>query len=184
MSLVETQNFLARIYTDENLRREFLSAPERTGRENNLSEKEIIELAKILPAELNLFAESLFCKRPREVEKLLPLTKQVLAEDFEIYFREFAAGFLPATVKKHLTDAIRFAEFLQGKEKNWNKDLAKYERAKLEFNNCGKNFIFKVFDYDIKEIFRKGVRAQKEFKRKKTFAVWLRIGKFARRFIW
>ena len=184
MSLLETQNFLARVYTDENLRRKFLSAPERTGRENNLSEKEIIELAKILPAELNLFAESLFCKRLREVEKLLPLTKQVLAEDFEIYFREFAGGFLPATVKKHFEDAIQFAEFLQGKEKNWNKDLAKYERAKLEFNNCGKNFIFKVFDYDIKEIFRKGVRAQKEFKQKKTFAVWLRIGKFARRFIW
>ena len=164
MSLLEAQNFLARIYTDENLRREFLSAPERTGRENNLSEKEIAELAEILPAELNLFADSLRWKRLREVEKLLPLTKQALAEDFEIYFREFAGVFLPATVKKHLEDAIQFAEFLQGKEKNWKKDLAKYERAKLEFNNCGKNFIFKVFDYDIKEIFRKGVRAQKEFK--------------------
>jgi len=184
MSLVETQNFLARIYTDENLRREFLSAPERTGRENNLSEKEIAELTEVLPAELNSFAESLFYKRLREVEKFLPLTKQVLAEDFEIYFREFAGGFLPVTVKKHLADAIQFAEFLQAKEKNWKKDLAKYERAKLKFNNCGKNFIFKVFDYNIKETIRQGAGAQKEFKRKKTFAVWLRIGKFARRFIW
>ncbi|MBA3692277.1 MAG: hypothetical protein H0W77_02385 [Acidobacteria bacterium] len=184
MSLLDVQNFLARLYTDESLRREFLSAPENIGKVNNLNEKEITELAEILPAELNLFADSLFYKRLREVHKLLPLTKQALAEEFEIYFREFAGGFLPATVKKHFEDAIQFAEFLQGKEKNWNKDLAKYERAKLEFNNCGKNFIFKVFDYDIKEIFRKGVRAQKEFKQKKTFAVWLRIGKFARQFIW
>jgi len=184
MSLLETQNFLARLYTDEILRREFLSAPEQIGRKNNLSEKEIAELAEILPAELNLFADSLVWKRLREVEKLLPLTKEVLAEDFEVYFREFAGGFLPATVKKHLEDAIQFAEFLQAKEKNWKKDLAKYERAKLKFNNCGKNFIFKVFDYNIKETIRQGAGAQKEFKRKKTFAVWLRIRKLARQFIW
>jgi hypothetical protein len=49
MSLLDAQNFLARIYTDENLRREFLSAPEQTGRENNLSEKEIAELAAFSP---------------------------------------------------------------------------------------------------------------------------------------
>ena len=184
MSLLDVQNFLARLYTDESLRREFSSAPEKIGKVNNLNEKEIAELTEILSAELNLFADSLRWKRLREVEKLLPLTKQVLAEEFEIYFHEFANQFLPATVKKHLEDAIQFAEFLQSKEKNWKKDLAKYERAKLKFNNCDKNFIFKVFDYDIKEIFRKGVRAQKEFKQKKTFAVWLRIGKFARQFIW
>ncbi len=184
MSLLDVQNFLVRLYTDEGLRREFLSALEKIGKVNNLTEKEIAELAEILPAELNLFADSLSWKRLREVEKLLPLTKQVLAEEFEIYFREFANQFLPATVKKHLEDAIQFAEFLQGKEKNWKKDLTKYERAKLEFNNCGRNFIFKVFDYDIKEIFREGARAQREFKRKKTFAVWLRIGRLARQFIW
>jgi hypothetical protein len=184
MSLLDVQNFLARLYTDESLRREFSSAPEKIGGENNLTGKEIAELAEILPAELNLFADSLFYKRLREVEKLLPLTKEVLAEDFEIYFCGFADQFLPATVKKHLEDAIQFAEFLQGTENNWKKDLAKYERAKLEFNNCGKDFIFRVFDYDIKEIFRTGARAQRKFKRKKTFAVWVRIGKIARQFIW
>jgi len=183
MSLLETQNFLARIYTDENLRREFLSAPERTGRENDLSEKEIIELAKILPAELNLFAESLFCKRLREVEKLLPLTKETLAKDFEIYFREFAAGFLPATVKKHLEDAIQFADFLQSKEEGWTKDLAKFEQTKLEFYGGSKRFILKVFDFDIKEISRQDTEAPGEFKKKKTFAVWLRIGKIVRQYI-
>ncbi len=184
MSLLDVQNFLARLYTDESLRREFSSAPEKIGKVNNLNEKEIAELTEILPAELNLFADSLRWKRLREVEKLLPFTKQVLAEEFEIYFREFAGKFLPATVKKHLEDAIQFAEFLQGKEKNWKKDLAQYERAKLEFNNCDKNFIFKVFDYDIKEILRTGAQAHREFKRKKTFAIWLRIGKIARQFIW
>jgi len=184
MSLLEVQNFTARLYTDESLRREFFDAPQEIGKINNLSEKEIIELAAILPAELNLFADSLVYKRLREVEKLLPLTRKALAEDFEVYFREFAGGFLPATIKRHLADAIEFAEFLQSKEKVWKRDLAKYERAKLEFYNCGNNFIFKVFDYDIKEVFRKDADSQKDFKRKKTFAVWLRIGKFTRQFIW
>jgi len=53
MSLLDTQNFLARIYTDESLRREFLAAPEKIGRENNLSEREIAELAEVFPDELN-----------------------------------------------------------------------------------------------------------------------------------
>ena len=76
MSLLEVQNFTARIYTDENLRRKFLAAPEQTGRENNLSEKEIAELAAVFPEELNFFADSPsanacaksknFCRSPRE----------------------------------------------------------------------------------------------------------------------
>ena len=49
MSLLNVQNFLARIYTDENLRREFLSAPEVIGKANNLNETEIAELAEVFP---------------------------------------------------------------------------------------------------------------------------------------
>ncbi len=95
MSLHDAQNFLARIYTNENLRREFLSAPEKTGRENNLSEKEIAEFAAIFPAELSFFAESLVYKRLRAVEKLLPLTARALAGDYEKHFREFAIQYTP-----------------------------------------------------------------------------------------
>ena len=186
MSLLDVQNFLARLYTDENLRLEFLAAPEKIGKDNNLNEKEVAELAQVLPAELNFFADSLRWKRLREVEKLLPLTKKALAEDFEKYFREFASQFTPETIKKHLEDAVRFAEFLQMKEieSNWIKDLAKYEQAKLEFNACRKHFVFKQFDYDIKEISLQTTIPEKEFKQKKTFAVWLRFRKQTRHYIW
>ncbi len=171
MSLLDVQNFTARIYTDENLRREFLSAPEQTGRENNLSEKEIVELAAVFPEELNFFVESLVYKRLRAVEKLLPLTARALAEDFEKHFREFAVKYTPESIKKHLEDALRFAEFLQTEkiELIWARDLAKYERAKLEFNACQKRFIFRFFDYDIKEISRHNAEPQRKFLRKKTF---------------
>ena len=186
MSLLHAQNFLARIYTDAQLRREFLSSPEQVGKENHLTEKEIVELAEILPAELNFFAESLFWKRLREVEKLLPVTKRVLAAEFENYFREFADQFTPVSIKKHLEDAIEFAGFLQSKEiaPVWAKDAAKFERAKLEFNGYEKRFVFKMFDYDIREIFsRNAENTQSVIKKRKTFALWLRIGKKARQFV-
>ena len=49
MSLQNQQDFLARIFTDENLRLNFLSAPEKIGAENNLSAAEIEDLQTILP---------------------------------------------------------------------------------------------------------------------------------------
>ncbi len=186
MSLLDAQNFLARIYTDENLRRKFLAAPEQTGRENNLSEKEIAELAAVFPEELNFFADSLICKRLRAVEKLLPLTARALAEDYEKYFREFAVRYAPESIKKHLEDAIRFADFLQDQEIElfWARDAAKFERAKLEFNNFGKRFVYEIFDYDIKEFARQGANAPSAIRKKKTLAIWIRFGAATRHFVW
>lgn len=177
MSLLAVQNFLARIYTDENLRREFSAAPEQIGKQNDLTESEIAELIAILPDEIDVFADSLFYKRLREVEKLLPLTKKILGVDFEKRFREFSKSFTPESVKKHLEDAIRFAEFLGERELNWKSDAAKFETAKLEFYALGKTFVFRRFDYDVKEILRQIHESPTDFERRKTFTVWLRIGK-------
>ena len=186
MSLLEQQNFLARLYTDESLRKRFLSAPEKTGEENNLDEKEIAELAAVLPEELNFFAGSLFWKRLREVEKMLPLTRKFLAENFEKYFREFSQNYQPSSVKKHLEDAVEFVNFINKREKEdvWIKDLARFEQAKLEFYGYGKVFVFRVFDFDFKEFYRRDAERQSfKLKKKKTLAVWLRIGKKVKHFI-
>ena len=176
------QNLLARLYTDKDLRHKFLSAPEKTGREFNLTEKEIAELAAVLPAELDFFSESLLFKRLREVEKLLPRTKEILSADFEKYFREFSNGFLPAAIKKHLEDAVQFADFLLKQELKsaWLKDLIRYEQANLSFNGYGKKFLLRRFNFNIKEISRTGAQAQ----RKPSVAVWLKIGGKTRHFVW
>ena len=168
MSLLEAQNFLARIYTDENLRREFLSTPEKTGKANNLSEAEIAELAEVFPDELNSFADSLFYKRLREVEKFLPLTKRILEKDFEKQFRIFANSYLPSTVKKHLEDAVEFCSYLQKNKSTSDivKNMAKFEQAKLEFYGFEKRLVIKIFDYDVKTN-----------QKRKHLAAWLRIGK-------
>jgi hypothetical protein len=187
MSLLNQQNFLARLYTDENLRRSFLSEPAKIGRQNDLSESEIAELAAIIPAELNFFAESLYWKRLREVEKFLPLTKKAMAGDFEKYFREFANQFLPKTIKKHLEDAIEFCAFLQNSGISWKKDLSKFEQARLIFNSNTKNFVCKKFDFDIREILKElsceSPSTRSNFPKRKTFAVWFRIGKKVKHFI-
>ncbi len=185
MGLLEQQNLLARLYTDENFRREFLSAPEKIGKENFLNETEISDIKQILPGEINAFADSLFYKRLREVERLLPLTRKFAGEKFESLFREFSREFNPKSVKKHLKDAIEFSGFLQKRNLDilWIKDLAKFEQAKLEFSGFGKNFVIKSFDFDLREIFSTEYEMEIKLKKRKTFAVWLRIGKKIKHFI-
>lgn len=190
MSLLDVQNLLARIFTDEDLRLRFLLDPEKIGIENDLSETEIEQIKQLLPEQVNFFAGSLLYKRLREVEKLLPLTRTALETQFEKYFREFANQFLPQTIKKHLEDAMEFGKFLQSKkiEPVWTKDLAKFERARLSFNNSEKRFLLEKFDYDVREIIkdisRAGKNPQSDFPRRKTYAVWLRFGRRAKHFIY
>jgi hypothetical protein len=185
MSLLNVQNFLARLYTDENLRREFARAPKEIGTANELNAEEIAELAEILPAELDFFADSLRWKRSREVEKLLPFTKKALAVEFENYFREFAAQFTPVSIKKHLEDAIHFTDFLQNGNLTpvWIKDVARFEQAKLEFYGYGKSFVIKKFDYDVKELSLDKSEPLKELRRKRI-VVWLRFGRQTRFYTW
>lgn len=181
MSLREVQNLLARLYTESELRQTFLSSPEKIARQFNLSQREIEELSAIFPDELNFFAESLLNKRLREVEKLLPQTKHFLSVDFEKYFREFSSTFLPVSIKKHLEDAVRFAEFLTTKiEAEWLQDLIRYEQANLIFNGYGKSFFIRRFNFNIKEISREGAKAQ----RKITVAVWFKFGRKTGHFVW
>lgn len=165
MSLLEQQNLLAKLYTEDTFRREFLSNPLKIGAENNLNEAEIAELTEVMPEELNFFSESLFFKRLREVEKLLPLTHKVLAENFQIHFRDFTGNYNPQSVKKHLEDAIEFCKYLQT-NRIVTKDAAKFEQTKLEFYGNGKSFKFVWLNYNIET-----------FAPKKSFAMWIKTGK-------
>ena len=184
MSLQEQQNFLARLYTDTELRRAFLSEPTNIGVENDLNEKEIAEIAEIIPEELNFFAESLFWKRLREVEKLLPLTKEFLKDDFVELFREFSKDFNPQTIKKHLEDAIEFCRFLQKSDiSELTQSIAEFEQTKLEFFGYGKRFAFCRLSFDIRKIQRRDSETQRlKLEKRKTIAIWLRFGKKIKHF--
>ncbi len=174
MSLLEQQNFLARIFTDESLRLDFLAEPEQIGLENGLSGEDIAQLREIIPDEINFFANSLFHKRLHEVEKLLPLTKKALGKDFAKHFREFAQTYQPQTVKKHLEDSIEFCKLLQSKpvEPISAKDTAKFERTKHEFFSLQKCLSIIFLRHDVFSL-----------EKKIGLAVWYRIGKNTHHFI-
>ncbi len=166
MSLLEQQNLLAKLYTDENFRQSFLTEPQKIGKKYGLKELEINEISEVMPNELEFFSNSLFRKRLREVEKLLPKTKKIIGKDFETFFRAFAAKYYPNSIKKHLEDSIKFAEFLQKQtiESNIAKDFAKFEKSRHQFIGYEKRFVFCYLQYNI-------------FNLKKTFgvAIWFRI---------
>lgn len=179
MSFLEQQNFTARLFTDESLRRDFLREPEKIGLAHNLDENEISQLKNVVSVEIAAFADSLFHKRLHEVEKFLPLTRKILQKDFQNHFREFAQIFQPKTVKKHLEDAVEFAKFLSKKsfKKKWIKDLVIYEQSRLNFSGYHKSLIIKIFSYDPREFKNENPR------KKRTFAVWLRVGKVTKHYI-
>jgi hypothetical protein len=177
MSLLEQQNFLAKLFTDSDLRENFWLNPNEIGLANNLEENEIAEIKKINEQDFNYFAESLFYKRLSEVENILPLTVTAFGKNnFRENFKEFANQFLPKSIKKHLEDSVEFCNFLQKKdlEKIWLIDVVKYEQAKLFFYGYGKSFVFRVLRYDFTTA--SGNIRNEPFKRL-SLAVWLRFGK-------
>jgi len=178
MSLQNRQNLLAKLYTDAEFRRAFLSEPAKIGAQNNLSSDEIEEIAAVMPEELEFFAESLFWKRLREVEKFLPLTLRALGDDFSSLFREFSQEYNPQSVKKHLEDALEFCRFLESQNiSEPAKNAAKYERSKHEFFAFEKHLIVCRLDFDIIKYQHTGV-----WEEKKKIAVWLRIGSRVKHF--
>jgi hypothetical protein len=185
MSLLEQQNFLAKLYTDEKSRRAFASEPFKIGRENDLSDGEVREISEVFHEEITFFAESLFWKRLRETEKLLPLTKKVLDGDFESLFRNFSQIYKPQSLKKHLEDAAGFCLFLRktGSVSEIGKDCAKYEAAKLRFYGYGDRFTFCRLKFDVEQISRRDAKGQRFDSKKKTkFAVWIRFGERAKHY--
>jgi hypothetical protein len=106
MSLQEEQDFLARLYTDRGLRSQILDDP-------NIAMDRTRELANAAADEVRWFADSLVSKRLREVEKRLPLTRQTIgSKEFERQFRSFADAYTSTSVKKHVEDALEFADRL------------------------------------------------------------------------
>ncbi len=188
MSLKEQQNFLARLYTDERLRRKFLAAPEKAGAAADLSPAEIAELARVMPEELDFFAESLYFKRLREAEKFLPLARAALGERFAGHFREFAARYNPQSTKKHLEDALEFSARLaaQNLRPVWARDAVRYEHARLTFRSGARRFIFLPLRFDVARMLSDLHAERKlanEYGVRKSFAAWLRIGGRERHFI-
>lgn len=169
MGLLEQQNVLARLYVDAEFRSAFIADPQKCGEQNDLTSGEIEDIKLILPDEIAAFAESLYFKRLREVEKLLPLTKKMLGKNFDQLFTDFTKTFTASSVKKHLEDAYNFCKFLSVHPRLTENQtgIARFEQAKLDFYGYGKKFVLRHFGFglDLGDVTRKRI------------GLWIRFGK-------
>lgn len=181
MGLKEQQDLLARLYTDSEFQNRFLKDPSTAADGEGLLPLEIEEIARIAPDEMKFFADSLFWKRFREVQKLLPLSAKETGEQFQTLFREFSAGFNPTSVKKHLEDSLQFATFLSARSELTErvKDVVKFESTRLKHNTQNRRYSYVRLGHDLRPLIRSD---SDSIPRRRSTAIWLRIGKRTRFF--
>ncbi len=178
MSLQHQQDLIARLFTDEKLRNDFSSDAASVGTAFGLDRFETDELKAIVPAELKFFADSLFWKRRNEVEKLLPLTRIKLGDEFNACFHRFASCFVPVSNRKHLEDAYVFCGFLATEDVGETaSEAARYEQAKIEFFLYGKRIVFRRIRYGL---FAEGIHQS----RKIRYCLWLKLFNIWQHWVW
>ncbi|BBM82799.1 hypothetical protein [Candidatus Uabimicrobium amorphum] len=169
MALSEQQKTLALLYTQPQLREEFLQDPRRMLQKLQHSEEDIEVFMKASLPELRRFAQSLFRKRYQCICKILPLAKEILSEKFSREFCDFHTQFNPKGINKHYHDALAFIGVLIDKEASKTKrELLTYEKIWLEMYLSPKPFRVRLFTISLK----KAVKDPHRLVRKLSLAVW------------
>ncbi len=172
MELAKTQQILAQLYTNSELRKRFFTQPEATGKELGLNLVEVQQLEKLSGREINIFANSLKWKRLGAVRELLPRTAKVLGKSFTALFWEYAETYVPNGIKKHRDDAISFANFLlrvaltENLFPAWVRDLVIYEKTWLSVDQTNSLFHLCWLNHAIN---------QRDIKGKPTIVIWWRF---------
>ncbi|HEY8124449.1 MAG TPA: hypothetical protein VIF88_03390 [Methylocystis sp.] len=179
MALAQTQALLARLFTDDELRREFFDSPIGVATRFGLSMHDTQRLAMIDRRETEAFAQSLIGKRALYARRALPLTARAMGDRFDALFRKAIRD--PAGDGKDRGDAAALAALLKMRamrrelEPLWGADLARFELAFIEAGRSGAALLLRRFEYDVASIvdaFAKGEEISAIGKR--TFGVWAR----------
>ena len=118
MELVSIQALLARLYTDQAFREQFLNAPELTARPYQIGKSDLEKLIQLANGPALRFSKTLIRKRFGQVAAFLPATRRVLGAQMWEAFLSFAGNYNPKGVGRHLFDAIEFSVFLTKVFKN------------------------------------------------------------------
>lgn len=172
MGLAQTQQVLAQLYTNTELRNRFFANPQSVGAELGLSDEEINQLSQLSAQQVNIFANSLKWKRLGEVRELLPRTARVLGKNFNDLFWRYAETHIPQGINKHREDAIAFASFIQKQdiEPAWVSDLVRYEKTWLLAYDSPRCLQVCWFRYPIDKLGN-----TQEIHRQLTLAIWWRL---------
>jgi hypothetical protein len=136
MGLADVERALVRLYTDAALRERFAQDPGRAAAELLAEADDQEYLCEVPPGDLESYARSLIAKRWGDVAKLVPLMCRAIGESmlrraFEAYARTPA----PGGTRPVMRDALAFAEHWRetpGPIEDWQLDVARYERTRLE----------------------------------------------------
>jgi len=179
MALAQTQALLARLFTDDDLRREFFEAPIAVATHFGLSMHDTQRLAGINRSEIEAFAQSLIGKRALYARRALPLTARALGDRFDALFRQ--AIHSAAREATNRSDAAALTAFLArraGKcelEPRWVADLARFELAFIDAGRFGARLFFRAFDFDVASVAQALARGEEiSAVRRKTLGVWVR----------
>ena len=179
MGLAETQALLARLFTDEGLRREFFESPVAVAARLGLSMHDTQRLAALDRRETEALARSLIGKRALYARKALPLTARALGDRFDGLLREAIRG--RAGDGKSPSDAAALVTLLEERlarreiEPPWIVDLARFERAFIDSGRAGSALVLRRFYFDVAAIAASLARGEDvSATRKPTFGVWAR----------
>lgn len=179
MALAETQALMARLFTDDELRREFFEAPVRVATRFGLSADDAQRLASLDRRETETFAQSLIGKRALYARRALPLTARALGDRFDVFAREAFRGREKggkrredaAALVAHLEMNLAPRELAQV----WIVDLARFELAFIKAGRSGPALFLRRFDFDVASIATSLARGEAvNARRRATFGVWAR----------
>lgn len=185
MGLAELQRVLAKIYTDAELRRRFLSQPRKVAEELGVHTDETATLLRLSAKQVDFFASSLERKRLIEVSRLLPLTRRVLGKKFVVLFGEYARMRGPHKPRTPGEEAGRFCDFARkhcdgsGPAQAWATDILRYEAECLKAANPSFRWTLCLFARPIGELARAVAQGQNPFPcpLQPSLAIWYRLGR-------
>ena len=181
MELVSIQALLARLYTDQAFREQFLNAPELTARPYQIGKNDLEKLIQLANGPALQFSRTLIRKRFGQVAAFLPATRRVLGAQMWEAFLSFAGNYNPKGVGRHLFDAIEFSVFLTKVFKNrinapdWWPLITKYERTGLKAEAAPFYFNVKIFKSDILRLYKSSENETAEYTGPPHLVVWCKL---------
>lgn len=185
MGLIELQNAMARLFTDERYQQQLVNDPLSTGAESGLTAEEIESLMTLAKEAIPAFSHSLLRKRFGEVRRLLPASSAILGAKNWPLFRDFAANHPTTGCHRHRQDAIEFADSLLRHDNDaLQRDILRFEREDLDIWNSGYSFRWLYFRHDlISAISRiRSGETDIQYVGRPTLAIWIRLGRNRRVF--
>lgn len=182
MSHSDIEQILARLSADDELRARFVENPFALGRELGLSPTATRQLRREAAARFDSFAATPRERRFVQVNKLLPLTHNVLKARFTNYFDRYVAEHGAPAFQNLFCDVLRFAEYLEEQLRDdylgsgWTLDLLRFEKSRVKAADPNRRLVVAAFRHDISRLVRGVARKDAMFEVvvRRSVAVWWR----------